>query len=48
MKGGEIKINYAMAEEGQKMRCGVTTDLFSWWERHIFGLWAIPFPYLKI
>jgi hypothetical protein len=30
MKGGEIKIKYAMAEEGQKMSCGITTGLFSY------------------
>jgi hypothetical protein len=28
MKGGEIKIKYAMVEEGQKMECEITTDLF--------------------
>jgi hypothetical protein len=25
----EIKIKYAMVEEGQKMKCGITTSLFS-------------------
>jgi hypothetical protein len=29
MKGGEIKIKYAMVEEGQKMKCEITTGLFS-------------------
>jgi hypothetical protein len=38
MKGGEIKIKYAMVEEGQKMRCGITTSLFSRREHHILGL----------
>jgi hypothetical protein len=48
MKGGEIKIKYAMVEEGQKMECEITTDLFFRWEHHIFDLWARPSPYLKI
>jgi hypothetical protein len=26
---GEIKIKYAMVEEGQKMKCEITTGLFS-------------------
>jgi hypothetical protein len=30
IKGGEIKIKYAMVEEGQKMKCEITTGLFSW------------------
>jgi hypothetical protein len=29
MKGGEIKIKYAMVEEGQKIKCKITTGLFS-------------------
>jgi hypothetical protein len=29
MKGGEIKIKYAMVEEWQKMECEITTGLFS-------------------
>jgi hypothetical protein len=29
MKGGEIKIKYAMVEEGWKMKCEITTGLFS-------------------
>jgi hypothetical protein len=29
MKEGEIKIKYALVEEARKMRCEVTTDLFS-------------------
>jgi hypothetical protein len=38
MKGGEIKIKYAMVEEGWKMKCEITTGLFSQRERHILGL----------
>jgi hypothetical protein len=38
MKGGQIKIKYAMVEEGQKMKCEITTDLFYWREHHILGL----------
>jgi hypothetical protein len=38
MKGGEIKIKYAMVEEGQKIKCEITTGLFSRRERHILGL----------
>jgi hypothetical protein len=38
MKRGEIKIKYPMVEEGQKMECEITTDLFFWRERHILGL----------
>jgi hypothetical protein len=38
MKGGEIKIKYAMVEEGQKMKCEITTSLFSQREHHILGL----------
>jgi hypothetical protein len=39
MKGGEIKIKYAMVEEGQKMKCEITTGcLFSKRERHILCL----------
>jgi hypothetical protein len=48
MKGGEIKNKYAMVEEGRKMKCGVTTGLFSWQERHILDLRARPSSYLKI
>jgi hypothetical protein len=29
MKGGEMKIKYAMVEEGRKMKCEMTTGLFS-------------------
>jgi hypothetical protein len=29
MKGGEIKIKYAMVEEEWKMKCEITTGLFS-------------------
>jgi hypothetical protein len=29
MNGGEIKIKYAMVEEGQKMKCEITIGLFS-------------------
>jgi hypothetical protein len=38
MKGGEIKIKYAMMEEGRKMECEITTGLFSQQERHILDL----------
>jgi hypothetical protein len=38
MKGGEIKIKYAMAEEWQKMKCEITTGLFSQGEHHILGM----------
>jgi hypothetical protein len=38
MKGGEIKIKYAMVEEGQKTKCEITISLFSRWERKILGL----------
>jgi hypothetical protein len=27
-----------MVEEGQKMKCQITTGLFSWQEHHILGL----------
>jgi hypothetical protein len=30
MKGGEIKIKYAMMEEAWKMKCGIIIGLFSW------------------
>jgi hypothetical protein len=48
MKGGDIKIKYAMVEEGQKMKCEITIDLFSQREHHILGLRARPSPYMKI
>jgi hypothetical protein len=38
MKGGEIRIKYAMVEEGRKMKCEITTGLFSRREHHILGL----------
>jgi hypothetical protein len=28
MKGGEIKLKYAMVEEGRKIKCEITTGLF--------------------
>jgi hypothetical protein len=34
--------------EGRKMKCEITTDSFSQWERHILGLLVGPSPYLKI
>jgi hypothetical protein len=34
--------------EGRKIKCEITTSLFSRWERHILGLWARPSPYLNI
>jgi hypothetical protein len=37
-----------MSEEGRKRKQEITTSLFSWWQRHILGLWARPSPYLKI
>jgi hypothetical protein len=48
MKGGEIKIKYALVAEGQKMKCEITPGLFSRQERPILGLLAKPSPYLKI
>jgi hypothetical protein len=33
-----MKIKYAMVEEGRKMKCEITTCLFSQQERHILGL----------
>jgi hypothetical protein len=36
MKGEEIKINYAVVEEGRKIKCEITTGLFSRWEHHFF------------
>jgi hypothetical protein len=38
MKGGEIKIKYAMVEKGQKMKCEISTGLFSQRGHHILGL----------
>jgi hypothetical protein len=38
MKGGDIKIKYAMVEEGQKMIYEITTSLFSRREHHSLGL----------
>jgi hypothetical protein len=38
MKEGEIKIKYAMMEGWRKMKCEITTGLFSQQERHILGL----------
>jgi hypothetical protein len=38
MKGGKIKIKYAMVEEGRKIESEITTGLFSQRERHILGL----------
>jgi hypothetical protein len=35
---GEMKIKYAMVEEGRKMQCEITTGLFFRQEHHIFGL----------
>jgi hypothetical protein len=46
--GRDEKSNIQMVEEGQKMKCEITTDLFSRSERHILGLWARLSPYLKI
>jgi hypothetical protein len=37
-----------MVEEGRKIKYEITTNLFSWWERYILGLWARPSPFLKI
>jgi hypothetical protein len=33
-----MTIKHATVEEGQKMKCEITTDLFSWRECHILGL----------
>jgi hypothetical protein len=48
MKGEEVKIKYAMVEEGRKMKCDITTGLFSQQVHHILGMWAKPASYLKI
>jgi hypothetical protein len=37
-RGRDEKSNIQMVEEGQKMKCEITTDLFSRSERHILGL----------
>jgi hypothetical protein len=37
-KTGRDKIKYAMVEEGPKMKCEITTGLFSEQECHILGL----------
>jgi hypothetical protein len=36
--GRDEKSNMKMVEEGQKMKCEITTGLFSWRECHILGL----------
>jgi hypothetical protein len=36
--GRDEKSNMQMVEEAQKMKCEITTGLFSWRERHILGL----------
>jgi hypothetical protein len=38
MKEGEIKIKYANGGRRAKMKCEITTGLFSRQERHILGL----------
>jgi hypothetical protein len=38
MKGGDEKSNMQMVEEGWKMKCEITTSLFSLWERRILGM----------
>jgi hypothetical protein len=38
MKGGEIKIKYAMVEQVRKIKYKITTGLFSRREHHILGL----------
>jgi hypothetical protein len=47
-RGRDEKSNMPKVEEGQKMKCEITTGLFSGWEHHILGLWARPSSYLKI
>jgi hypothetical protein len=37
-RGRDKKSNMQMVEEGRKMKCEITTCLFSWRERHILGL----------
>jgi hypothetical protein len=37
-RGRDEKSNIQMLEEGRKMKCEITTSLFSWRERHILGL----------
>jgi hypothetical protein len=45
---GEIKKHMQMVEEGWKMKCDITIDLFSQRERRILDLLARLSPYLKI
>jgi hypothetical protein len=45
---GDKKSNVQIVEEGRKMKCEITTDLFSRGERHILGSSTRPSPYLKI
>jgi hypothetical protein len=37
-RGRDEKSNMQMAEEGPKIKCEITTDLFSRREHHILGL----------
>jgi hypothetical protein len=37
-KGRDEKSNMQMVEEGKKMKCEITTGLFSRRKRHILGL----------
>jgi hypothetical protein len=37
-RGRDEKSNMQMVEEGRKMKCKITTDLFSRQEHHILGL----------
>jgi hypothetical protein len=37
-KGRDEKSNMQMVEEGRKMKCVITTDLFSKRGRHILGM----------
>jgi hypothetical protein len=47
-RGRDKKSNVQIVEEGQKMKCEITTDLFFRGECHILGPSARPPPYLKI
>jgi hypothetical protein len=38
MKGGEIKIKYAIVEEWRKIKYEITTGLFTQREHHILGI----------
>jgi hypothetical protein len=37
-RGRDEKSNMQMVEEGRKMKCEITTGLFSWREHYVLGL----------